>query len=301
MAAVSRGCKLNIELTHEVAPAARLRNAGSSGRLCFPRASSARLDSKSLRELSYERLADLSQHGHGSIAFIARQLWEYRRRGYSNKNTYYHKPSDTYFQMIQRGGRYFQRQYQIGFDGKQTPAAEKEIDFVLGSGNHVRTYLHRTANNTLVQLPLAWYAEKGGYWAMNPGYDRPDHQGSLHAVSYDCMFCHNAYPGIPAENGTPRSTPVFSSVPEGIDCQRCHGDGEKHVALASKRGSPREEIRKAIVNPARLTQERQMEVCMQCHLKRPVHRCRLLSCDMNAKAVFLSAGRAAAGFHAAFR
>ncbi len=186
---------------------------------------------------------------------------------YSNKNTYYHKASDTYFQMVQRDGRFFQRQYQIGFDGKQTPAVEKEIDFVLGSGNHVRTYLHRTASNTLVQLPLAWYAEKGGYWAMNPGYDRPDHQGSLRAVTYDCMFCHNAYPGIPAQNAAPRSAPVFSSVPEGIDCQRCHGDGEKHVGLAGKAGSSREEIRKAIVNPARLTAERQMEVCMQCHLE----------------------------------
>ena len=186
---------------------------------------------------------------------------------YSNKNTYYHKPSDTYFQMIQRGGRYFQRQYQIGFDGKPTPAVEKEIDFVLGSGNHARTYLHRTANNTLVQLPLGWYAEKGAYWAMNPGYDRADHQGALRAVTYDCMFCHNAYPGIPAENAAPRSAPVFSSVPEGIDCQRCHGDGEKHVALAGKRGSTSNEIRRAIVNPARLTAERQMEVCMQCHLE----------------------------------
>ena len=143
---------------------------------------------------------------------------------------------------------------------------EKEVDFVLGSGHHVRTYLHRTASNTLVQLPLAWYAEKGGYWAMNPGYDRPDHQGFLRSVTYDCMFCHNAYPEIPG-NVTSRSTPMFSSVPEGIDCQRCHGNGDKHVALASSPASRPEEIRNAIVNPSRLTPERQMEVCLQCHLE----------------------------------
>ena len=186
---------------------------------------------------------------------------------FSNKNTYYHQPSDTYFAMIQRDGRYFQRQYRIGFDGKPMPAVEKEVDFVLGSGHHARTYLHRTAANTLVQLPLAWYAEKGGYWAMSPGYDRPDHQGFLRSVTYDCMFCHNAYPEIPPGSGTPRSTPVFSIIPEGIDCQRCHGDGQKHVALASSPGSRSEEIRNAIVNPGRLTPERQMEVCLQCHLE----------------------------------
>jgi len=185
---------------------------------------------------------------------------------YSKNNTYYNRASDTYFQMVERGGRYFQRQYQIGFDGKQTNVFEKEIDYVLGSGNHVRAYLSRHADGTLIQLPLAWYAENGGYWAMNPGYDRPDHQGFSRKVTYDCMFCHNAYPEIPDGSG-PRSTPVFSSLPEGIDCQRCHGSGERHVALASSGKARAEEIRAAIVNPARLTSERQMELCMQCHLE----------------------------------
>jgi predicted CXXCH cytochrome family protein len=186
---------------------------------------------------------------------------------FTKTNTYYHQASDTYFAMIRRGGRYFQRQYRIDFGGKPAPAVEETVDFVLGSGNHVRTYLHRTARNTLVELPLAWYAEKGGYWAMNPGYDRPDHQGFLRNVTYDCMFCHNGYPEIPVGSGTPRAAPVFSSLPEGIDCQRCHGNGEKHIALANSPGTRLEDIRKAIVNPSRLPAERQMEVCLQCHLE----------------------------------
>jgi predicted CXXCH cytochrome family protein len=186
---------------------------------------------------------------------------------YTGNNTYYHRASDMYFQMIQRDGRYFQRQYQIGFDGKQTNLVEKEIDYVLGSGNHARTYLHRTAAGTLEQLPLGWYVENGGYWAMNPGYDRPDHQGFRRNVTYDCMFCHNAYPEIPAGNEAPRSTPVFSRIPEGIDCQRCHGDGARHAALAAGSSAGGPEIRAAIVNPSRLAPERQAEVCLQCHLE----------------------------------
>lgn len=186
---------------------------------------------------------------------------------YEIKKSYYHPASDIRFEMIQRDGRYFQRQSQIGFDGKETNVAEKEIDFVLGSGNHARTYLHRAAQNTLVELPLAWYSEKGGYWAMSPGYDIPDHQGSRRAITYDCMFCHNGYPEIPAANSRPRSPAAFLEVPEGIDCQRCHGNGEKHIALARSGEVRLEVIRAAIVNPARLTPERQMEVCMQCHLE----------------------------------
>jgi tetratricopeptide (TPR) repeat protein len=175
---------------------------------------------------------------------------------------YYHEASGIHYAMVQRDGRYLQRQYQTGFDGKQANVRETEIDFVLGSGNHVRSYLHRTAKNTLVLLPLAWYAEKGGYWAMNPGYDRPDHQALRRNVTYDCMFCHNAYPEVPAG----RADPVFLSLPEGIDCQRCHGNGAHHISLAQK-GAKLEEVRAAIVNPSRLTTERQMEVCMQCHLE----------------------------------
>jgi tetratricopeptide (TPR) repeat protein len=182
--------------------------------------------------------------------------------GNMQQGSYDHQPSEIHYEMVQRGGRYFQRQYQTGFDAKPANVRETEIDYVLGSGNHVRSYLHRTERNTLIQLPLAWYAEKGGYWAMNPGYDRPDHQGLRRNVTYDCMFCHNAYPDIP----TASREPVFSSVPEGIDCQRCHGNGDRHVSLAS-RGAKREEIRSAIVNPSRLTKDRRMEVCLQCHLE----------------------------------
>ncbi len=56
-------------------------------------------------------------------------------------------------------------------------------------------------------------------------------------------------------------------MPEGIDCQRCHGSGDKHVLLAKTAGAAQDAVRKAIVNPARLTADRQMEVCMQCHLE----------------------------------
>src|SRR6266446_3809674 len=117
---------------------------------------------------------------------------------YGLNNRYYHQASNTYFTMFEQSGKYYQRRYQTGFDGKETNVDEKEIDFVMGSGNHARTYLHRTNTGTLQELPLAWYAEKGGYLAMNPGYDKPDQVNSLRQINYECMFCHNSYPEIPA-------------------------------------------------------------------------------------------------------
>jgi tetratricopeptide (TPR) repeat protein len=186
---------------------------------------------------------------------------------YSRNNTYYHKASDSYFTMLQRDGKYFQRRYQLDSGGKQINAMEKQIDYIMGSGNHSRAYLHRTERNELVELPLAWYSEKGGYWAMNPGYDRANHDGFRRPITYDCMFCHNAYPQVPAGNDHAFAEPIYAGpLPEGIDCQRCHGDGAKHMRLAKTEAKPAE-VRNAIVNPARLSREREMEVCMQCHLE----------------------------------
>ncbi len=65
---------------------------------------------------------------------------------------FYHEASETYFAMIERGGRFYQRRYQIDFDGKETNVEEKQIDFVMGSGNHARTYLHLTSRGTLVSF-----------------------------------------------------------------------------------------------------------------------------------------------------
>ena len=138
----------------------------------------------------------------------------------------------------------------------------------MGSGNHSFTYLHFTSRGALQVLPLSWYAEKGGYWDMSPGYDQPDYPGSVRPVHYECMFCHNAYPGIrkALEHAASTEMTYLDPVPEGIDCQRCHGPGQRHVALASA-GVAREQVRTAILNPKRLAPAREIEVCMQCHLE----------------------------------
>ena len=187
---------------------------------------------------------------------------------YSSGKPFYHEASDTYIQMIRRGGKYYQRRWQKGFDGAETSIDEKQADFVMGSGNHGRVYLHLTSRNTLQQLPLGWYSEKGGYWAMAPGFDRPDYPGSTRVVTYECMFCHNAYPAIPKGHEERGARAEFvPPLPEGIDCQRCHGPGGRHVAAARRPGAAEQEIRAAIVNPRRLSPERELEVCMQCHLE----------------------------------
>ncbi|MEO8368238.1 MAG: tetratricopeptide repeat protein [Candidatus Solibacter sp.] len=185
------------------------------------------------------------------------------------RSDFYHVLSGTYYSMGRRDGDFYQRRWQIGFGGARVNEEEMKIDYVLGSGNHARSYLHRTSAGTLIELPLGWYQDPSptGSWAMSPGSDS-ERPRTRRFVAYRCMFCHNGTPQIPAGHDAPGSDPVFAgSLPEGIDCQRCHGPGGNHVRAAGTAGAGAEGIRASIVNPARLTPKLQMEVCMQCHLE----------------------------------
>ena len=186
---------------------------------------------------------------------------------YARGNPFYHQLSGTWYAMVKRSDEYYQRRWRIGSGGKEADVQESRIDYVMGSGNHARTYLHRTARGALMELPLGWYPENGGMWGMSPGHDQ-DFTLPVRTIAYECMFCHNSYPQIPGGHDEPGSEPLYAGrLPEGIDCQRCHGPGSGHIRAAQTKDASVEDIRKAIVNPARLPAERQMEVCMQCHLE----------------------------------
>ncbi|MBI3281259.1 MAG: tetratricopeptide repeat protein [Acidobacteria bacterium] len=221
------------------------------------------------------------QTGMGRSFFRPRQ--DRTIEDFSGNNSFYHRASDRYYTMTSRGGALYQRRHQLGPRGEEINVFEKRVDYVLGSGNHSRTYLYQGAGGRLYEMPLAWYAgpppsarsksrgdspAERGYWHMNPGYDRPDHKGFRREIAWDCLFCHNGYPPAPESiEATPGSNPVWpETLAEGIDCQRCHGPGRAHIEAAGAR-QPVEAVRAAIFNPKRAGRDRQLEVCMQCHLE----------------------------------
>ena len=156
---------------------------------------------------------------------------------------------------------------------------EQRVDWILGSGEHARTYVFRTPGGELYQLPVAWYTQEQR-WGMAPGYDRADHQGLGRAVRRECLFCHNAYPSssqgpfdddaqLGSDDGYGDAHLFPERLPEGIGCQRCHGAGARHVA-AARGGEPIVAVRGAIVNPSRLPADRREDLCYACHLQASV-------------------------------
>jgi tetratricopeptide (TPR) repeat protein len=164
----------------------------------------------------------------------------------------HHARSGRQYEVLRRGDRLVQRRYEPGPNGAQVNAFEMDATHVIGSGNHARTYFHLTAAGELVELPLTWYAQEKR-WYLSPGFDQSAPPDFTRRADDSCLFCHNGYPRGDA-------------MAEGIDCQRCHADGARHAEMASQ-GATGEQLRAAIVNPARLPTALQMDVCMQCHLE----------------------------------
>lgn len=180
---------------------------------------------------------------------------------------FHHTLSNRYYTMERRDGVLHQVQYQMDLEGRQINAISQRVDYVIGSGSNVRTYLYRNAAGEMYQLPLAWYSRTNS-WGMNPGYDVPTHHGFSRQVTRDCLFCHNAYPDSAIGADMVGQPQVFPEIlPEGIGCQRCHGPGAEHVRLANDLNVSDEAVRGSMLRLADFTPQQKDDLCYQCHLQ----------------------------------
>jgi len=93
------------------------------------------------------------------------------------------------------------------------------IDFSVGSGRRVRSFLRRTPAGPKV-LPVAWYAQRPGHWWMAPGYDTARHPDFRAPAATTCVPCHSGS----HDRGPTQAEP--------IGCQTCHGPAAAHVRTA---------------------------------------------------------------------
>jgi len=178
---------------------------------------------------------------------------------WATRNTFDVKATGLRYRMFRRDEKFFMRQSLVDSKGGETAVDERELIWVVGSGNHSRTYLV-TDGAKLSQAPMCWYT-KDAVWDLCPGYEQNNDYFSRE-IDRTCVFCHNArMEHVPG----PRNAYV-EPLPHGIDCERCHGPGRLHVDRWARGETPTGLGDPAIVNPGRLTAKLRMEICFQCHL-----------------------------------
>ncbi len=177
-----------------------------------------------------------------------------------------HKPLydaalDFYYLPFWKGDSMYISEFRL--EGRDTVFKRTErVDYIIGSGQHTNSHL-TNINGYIFQMPLTWYAQKGK-WDLPPGFENGRNVRFSRGIEMECMSCHNAMPK--AEEG---SVNKFVSIPDGIDCERCHGPGSLHVQEKLKGiiVDTATQIDYTIVNPRKLPWELQIDVCQRCHLQ----------------------------------
>ena len=138
----------------------------------------------------------------------------------------------------------------------------KKVKYKIGSGHHTNSHLYEI-NGYLYQMPYTYYTQDS-IADLPPGFEHGYNTRFDRQIGIECMSCHNAYP-----DHEERSLNKYHAIPDGIDCERCHGPGEIHVKkkLAGEIIDTSKYIDYSIVNPAKLPLDLQFDVCQRCHLQ----------------------------------
>ena len=138
----------------------------------------------------------------------------------------------------------------------------ENVDYIIGSGQHTNSHLSNT-NGYLHQMPMTYYTQKGK-WDLPPGFENGHNTRFSRKIGLECMSCHNSFP-----NFIKGSENKFIDVPDGINCERCHGPGSIHVQQRASgvKIDTSKYIDYSIVNPGKLPIDLQFDVCQRCHLQ----------------------------------
>ena len=162
---------------------------------------------------------------------------------------------ELFFRMDANSKGYFQTAVE-GMPPYTTFRTER-LDFVVGSGGKGQTYLFWKGDQ-LFQLPVSYWTQLGE-WVNSPGYkDGVANFGR--PVIPRCLECHATFfeSQSPPANRYRRIGYVL-----GIVCEKCHGPSGEHVERAHSKSQA--VLAQTIVNPARLSRQRQIDLCAWCH------------------------------------
>lgn len=138
----------------------------------------------------------------------------------------------------------------------------EQVNYIIGSGQHTNSHL-QSVNGYINQMPMTYYTQKK-HWDLPPGFEGGFNTRFSRKIGLECMSCHNGYPDfvLGSEN-------KYNRIPNGIDCERCHGPGSIHVTerQTGSKIDTSKFIDYSIVNPAKLCIDLQFDLCQRCHLQ----------------------------------
>src|SRR5882724_9184605 len=135
----------------------------------------------------------------------------------------------------------------------------EHFDVVIGSSRKGQTYLFWKGGQ-LFELPVSYWVGLDE-WVNSPGY-RDGSAFFSKGVTPRCLECHaTSFKSLtPPLNRYDKTSLVL-----GITCEKCHGPGGGHAARYRAQPPPKSPSETAIINTARLSRDRQIDLCALCH------------------------------------
>ncbi|MEZ4805130.1 MAG: tetratricopeptide repeat protein [Bacteroidia bacterium] len=180
---------------------------------------------------------------------------------FKNNKPVYDTYKDLYYFPYFSHDKFFLKEYRL-LGSDTIYSRTEEIKYIIGSGHHTNS--HFTEENGYVfQAPITFYTQKGK-WDLPPGFEDGNNTRFSRKIGLECMSCHNAIP-----NYVHGSLNKYEDLPHGIDCERCHGPGSIHVneMKAGRAIDVSKHTDYTIVNPSKLSWQKQIDVCQRCHLQ----------------------------------
>jgi Cytochrome c554 and c-prime len=160
-----------------------------------------------------------------------------------------------YFKMEARENGFFQTAV-AGWPGQLQNRSER-MEVVIGSGVRGQSYLYWHGDR-LFELPVSYWSD-GARWINSPGY-KDGTMSFTRAVTPRCLECHATL--IEARSPDPLTNEYNkASLALGIFCERCHGPAADHIARHQADGTAGD----TILNPAKFSRDRQVDLCALCH------------------------------------
>jgi hypothetical protein len=164
-----------------------------------------------------------------------------------------------FFRMDEKEDGFFQTAVE-GMAPYYTTERTERFGLVIGSGAKGQTYLFWKGDR-LFQLPVSYWTELG--WVNSPGY-RDGVANFDRVIVPRCLECHATYFDVvpPAPNRYAKAGSIV-----GITCEKCHGSGREHVRREGLKLSQSYDsvVDPAILDPAKFSRDRQIDLCAWCH------------------------------------
>jgi predicted CXXCH cytochrome family protein len=173
---------------------------------------------------------------------------------------------DRRYRLLRKGEEYWVDLPKYGSDGDAISERQQLQVFMTTGSHHLQLYWLDDGER-LVQFPFGWFIREQRWVPESATFLQPP-QGVKHVEtraeswSSGCDGCHSVAPRVGLEQG---------DIAElGIACEACHGPGRQHAErfqnpLSRYVSRLTTEPIDDIIVPSKLSKERSVEACAQCH------------------------------------